>query len=314
MSSRVLAHCLAPFQGFLAQENTTDIVVNRPGEIGVKAGGTWSWHDETFLTYDRLDAIAILCAYHTGQDIDEVHPLCATTLPTGERLQICRFPVTAPGVISLSIRRPPSFRPTLETSVFERAPPPEALVSIAGDDADLLQKAALNRKNIIISGPVGTRKTTVTKAIIEAIPLHERLITIEDTPEWNTIPHRNWASLRYSKGAQSAAKIGSEELIEASLRMIPDRILIQELRDGAAYAYLRAILPHPGGITSVHARSPSAAKEALRLMIRQHPTGATMDDKDIRAQLEEQIDLIVQMHPEQRGDTYRISDIYVRPE
>jgi type IV secretion system protein VirB11 len=120
-------------------------------------------------------------------------------------------------------------------------------------------------------------------------------------------------SLRYSKGAQSAAKIGSEELIEASLRMIPDRILIQELRDGAAYAYLRAILPHPGGITSVHARSPSAAKDALRLMIRQHPTGATMDDKDIRAQLEEQIDLIVQMHPEQRGDTYRISDIYVRP-
>jgi type IV secretion system protein VirB11 len=109
VSNRVLARSLVSFQACLDNPDTTDIVVNRPGEVGVKTGGAWSWYDEPFLTYDRLDAIAILTAFHTGQDIDEVHPLCSTTLPNGERLQICRSPVTAPGTISLSIRRPPSF-------------------------------------------------------------------------------------------------------------------------------------------------------------------------------------------------------------
>ena len=316
MSSRVLASSLEPFQPFLDVPGTTDIVVNRPGEIGVETNGVWHWHDEPFLTYDRLEAIAILTAFHTGQDIDDVHPLCATTLPGGERVQVCRPPVTAPGTISLSIRRPPSFRPTLshlaETGLFDALVTTLSdLKTICGGDADMLQSAVVNKKNIVICGPTSSGKTTLAKALIEAIPLNERIITIEDTPEWNTVPHRNRVALYYSKGGQSAAQVTSEDLIEASLRMRPDRVLMQELRDGATFAYLRGVVAgHPGCITTLHAGSAKGAFDALRLMMRQHSAGAALADGDIRMLLEEQIDISIQC--ERRDNVFRIADIWLK--
>lgn len=317
MSSRVLATFLAPFQPFLDDHGTTDIVVNKPGEIGVETNGVWHWHAEPYLTYDRLESIAILTSFHTGQDIDDIHPLCATTLPSGERVQACRPPVTAPRTISLSIRRPPSFRPTLshlaETGLFDAAPgAPPTLKTISGAAADMLQSAVVKRKNIIICGATGSGKTTLAKALIEAIPLNERIITIEDTPEWNKVPHRNWVGLYYSKGGQNAAQIGSEDLIEASLRMRPDRVLMQELRDGATFAYLRGVVAgHPGCITTLHAGSAKGAFDALRIMMRQHPAGAALADADIRMLLEDQVD--VSIHCERKDNMFRIADIWTKP-
>ena len=124
MSSRTLRHLLAPFRPFLTDPATTEVVVNRPGEIGVEAGGTWSWHQEPGLTFDWLDSLGILAAFNTGQDIAPTHPLCGAALPDGERIQVCRPPATMPGSISITIRRPPSFRPTLqrlaEGGLFEK--------------------------------------------------------------------------------------------------------------------------------------------------------------------------------------------------
>ena len=59
------------------------------------------------------------------------------------------------------------------------------------DLAAMLGQAVLDRRNILIAGATGSGKTTIAKALIEAIPLDERLVTIEDTAEWNSIPHRN---------------------------------------------------------------------------------------------------------------------------
>ena len=114
MSNRALRHLLTPFLPFLANPETTEVVVNRPGEIGVESGGVWSWHQEPSLTFDRLDAIGMLAAFNSGQDIAPTHPLCGAALPDGERIQVCRPPATRPGTISITIRRPPSFRPTLQ--------------------------------------------------------------------------------------------------------------------------------------------------------------------------------------------------------
>ena len=114
MSSRTLRHLLAPFQPFLANPETTEVVVNRPGEIGVESAGVWSWYQDPSLTFDRLDALGILAAFDSGQDIAPTHPLCGAALPDGERIQVCRPPATRPGTISITIRRPPSFRPTLQ--------------------------------------------------------------------------------------------------------------------------------------------------------------------------------------------------------
>ncbi|MGO8655077.1 ATPase, T2SS/T4P/T4SS family, partial [Rhizobium ruizarguesonis] len=116
-----------------------------------------------------------------------------------------------------------------------------------------LREAVHARKNIIISGATGSGKTTLSKALIRHIPSSERIISIEDTPEL-VIPQPNHVRLFYSNGGQGLAKVGAKDLLESCLRMRPDRILLQELRDGTAFYYIRNVNSgHPGSITTVHA-------------------------------------------------------------
>jgi type IV secretion system protein VirB11 len=307
----MLHHLLEPFRPSLADAGTTDIVVNKPGEFGVEANGEWSWYDEPSLDYDWLLSIAILAAFRTGQDVSASQPLCSTALPGGERLQVCIPSATAPGVVSMSIRRPPSFRPRLSTlgGLFENtgAGTLERLVADAGSQ-DKLREAVVNRKNIIICGATGSGKTTLAKALIEEKPLHERLVTIEDTPEWNSVPHRNRVALYYSKGGHAQDRLVSEDLIEASLRMRPDRVLMQELRDGAAFSYLRGIAAgHPGCITTLHAGSARGAFDALRLMVRQNPSGATLESADVDKLLSQLVDVVI--HCARQDNQFRVTEI-----
>lgn len=303
MPNETLAFLLRPFRAFLDDPHTTEVVINSiPGRIGVETGGVWSWHDSAF-SFDELDAIAILAAAQTSQDISPTHPTCTSTLPTGERIHVCRPPMTLPGTISITIRRPPSFHPSLsvleELGLFEWYP----------GLPDRLRCAVVARKNILISGAVGSGKTTLARALIECIPLTERLITIEDVPEWKEIPHENRVALLYSNGDQGISRLQSEHMLEAALRMRPDRILVQELRNGAAFTYLRAsVAGHPGCITTLHAGSAQGAFDALRLMVRQHPAGSTLADDDVLALLKEQVDFIVQC--DRSNGKYRVTDLY----
>ena len=177
------------------------------------------------------------------------------------------------------------------------------------DWAAMLGQAVLDRRNILIAGATGSGKTTIAKALIEAIPLADRLVTIEDTAKWNSIPHRNRVALFYSKGDQGAAKVRSEDLLECSLRMRPDRVLMQELRDGATFAYLRGVVAgHPGCITTLHAGSARGAFDALRLMIRQRPAGSTLGAADVQSLLTMLVDIVV--YCERTGNECRVTDIY----
>ena len=235
-------------------------------------------------------------------------PLCATRLPDGERLQICRPPAVAQHLISLAIRRPAAFAPTLaglaEGGLFRatRASPEGApahddelkALHRAHDWPAFFALAVASKKTILVTGETGSGKTTFAKALIQAIPLEERLVTIEDTPEFVGLPHRNLVQLFYSKGEQGLGAVRPEDLIEASLRLRPDRVLMQELRDGAAFTFLRALAAgHPGAITTCHAGSAQGAFEALRLMVKQHPAGRHLNDRDVQALLRQLIDVVV---------------------
>jgi len=255
----------------------------------------------------------------TNQDVGPGHPLCATTLPDGQRVQICRPPAVGPGLVSITIRRPSSFRPTLGIlagkGLFGQAAGHDigggtmAGAYEANDSRAFLAAAVRGRKNILICGATGSGKTTLARALIEEIPSDERLITIEDTPEWEAIPQRNRVALFYSKGDQGSARVRSEDLLEASLRMRPDRVLMQELRDGAAFAYLRGVVAgHPGSITTLHAQSTAGAFDALRLMVRQHPAGATLADADVRALLAQMVDIVV--HCERRCNAFSVTELW----
>ena len=318
---------LDPIASFLSDPATTEVVVNRPGEAGVERRGQWTWLELPELTYARLNAIATLCAAMSQQDVGPDRPLCASVLPDGQRVQICRPPAVAAGTISLTIRKPPSVAPSLRAlskggvfsgtniaSTATHQSDAELVVLHSACDWDgFLSLAVRARKTIIVTGDTGSGKTTVARALLQEIPLHERLVTIEDTAEFGKLLHRNVVSLFYSKGDQGVARVKSESLMEASLRMRPNRVLMGELRDGAAFTFLRNVAAgHPGSITTCHSRSGAESFDAIRLMVKNHEDGKHLADADVREFLAQRIDVIV--HCKRLDDDSRIiSEVLFNP-
>jgi len=317
---------LEPLAGPLADPAVTDVVVNRPGEAGVEREGVWSWQELPDLSFERLDAIATLCAALSQQDVGPEHPLCAAVLPDGQRVQIARPPAVTAGTLSLTVRRPSGFVPTVASlaagGLFARTAPAAPRVHPrdaelmalhrAGDWERFFPLAVRAKKTVIVTGDTGSGKTTFAKALIQAIPLEERLVTIEDTAEFTGLPQRNRVALFYSKGGQGVARVRPEDLIEAALRMRPDRILLQELRDGAAFTFLRALAAgHPGAVTTCHAGSAAEAFDALRLMVKQHEAGRHLADADVRALLRQRIDVVA--HCRRDADGFAIEEVFFDP-
>ena len=176
-----------------------------------------------------------------------------------------------------------------------------------------MRRAVLSRKNILVSGPTGSGKTTWTKALIREIPQDERLIAIEDARELVLDTHPNHVRLFYSKDDQGLARVTPKQLLESCLRMRPDRILLAELRSEEAFDYLRNVNSgHPGSITSVHAGSCELAFEQLVLLIKQSAGGRSLARADIKSLLYLLIDVVIQFGVE-RHQRF-IKEIYFDPE
>ncbi len=323
--SSVLQHYLAPLQILLAPPDVTELVVNRPGEVGVERAGGWTWHETPQLTHAWLQTLAVGAAAYTRQDVSEDQPICSTVLPGGERCQIVVPPATPPGALSLTIRKPSQVTLGLEdfqkAGLFDQAraaasgPDPEEAELLAlreaGDWVAFFRLAVVSRRNILISGATGSGKTTFAKALVQLIPPDERLLTIEDTREL-VVPHRNVVHLIYAKDGQGLSKAGAKQLLESALRMRPDRILLQELRDGTAFFYLRNVNSgHPGSITTIHADSAALAFEQLTLLVRESEGGRDLPRDDIRALLTLLVDVVVQV--KKIEGRYRLTEVWYDP-
>jgi type IV secretion system protein VirB11 len=321
----VVRQLLAPLSAFLNDPSLYEVVVNRPGEVLTEGAGGWVRHEVPELTFDKLMRLARAVASHSHQAIDEARPLLSATLPDEERIQIVIPPATTKGTVSLTLRKPSTMALSLREldafGLFAAAVP--MTDGIGTDDAELvelhrsgrfaafLKKAVLARKNIIISGATGSGKTTLSKALIQHIPNDERIITIEDTPEL-VVPQPNHVRLFYSKGGQGLSKVSPKDLLESCLRMRPDRILLQELRDGTAFYYIRNVNSgHPGSITTVHADSARLAFEQLTLLVKESEGGRDLARDDIRGLLTELVDVVVQC--KRVGGRFRVTEVAFDP-
>jgi len=305
---RLLHAHLQPIAGLLNDSDITELVVNKPGEVAVESKAGWVWHEVPELTDKVLVNLGRLIANSTNQVLDANRPLVSAVLPGGERVQVVAPPAVEAGRYSLTVRKPSVVDLSMEDlergGLFESVTKPGEQVAPmdkelnelyrAGEWSAFLKLAVNARKNILISGATGSGKTTLSKALIAHIPKEERLLTIEDTRELNA-PHRNVVHMLYSKGDQGKAAISAKELLEASLRMRPDRILLQELRDGTAFYYLRNVNSgHPGSITTVHADSATLAFEQLTLLVKESEGGSDLARDDIRSLLRLLVDVVVQ--------------------
>lgn len=293
---------LAPISGVLVQPDVTDIYINRPGEIWIeRLGGGIERHDAPLLTEAGLWRLARQIASLSHQGINREHPLLAARLLDGSRVQIVAPPATR-GPLAMAIRRHVSADLTLEdyaaSGAFDEPEPHAPLPVAQGDDrVALLAQAVHERKTVLISGGTSTGKTTFLNALIRKIPREERLILIEDTPELQ-LDHDNAVGLVAVKGELGEARVSADDLLQASLRMRPDRIILGELRGSEAYTFLRAInTGHPGSMTTIHADSPAKAIEQLALIILQSGTNLSRDD--IAHYIRSTVDLFVQL--ERRG-------------
>lgn len=320
-----LLFLLKPVLDWLDDPTTEEIAINKPGEAFVRQKGMFAKHALP-LGYDDLEDIAILAGALRKQDVGPRSPLCSTELPNGERLQICLPPSVPDGTVSLTIRRPGSKVSALSEvssrykstrwnkwkSRNESHAERDASIIEHYDRGDLetfLNACVRERLTMLLCGPTGSGKTTMGKTLISAIPESERLITIEDTLEL-VIPHENHVRLLYSKSGNGIGSINAEHLLQASLRMRPDRILLGEMRDDAAWAYLNEVVSgHPGSISTIHGANPVQGFKKLFSLVKGSPQGAALEDKTLIEMLSAAIDVIVPFRTS--GDVYEIGEIWL---
>jgi type IV secretion system protein VirB11 len=290
----------------------------------------WKAVEAPDLTLERCLSLATAVATYSDQQINQEHPLLSATLPTDERVQFVIPPAVTRGTVSITVRKPAHLIRRLDDfereGLFERTstvvrtessdllPFEQELVSLrdTGRYAEFLRLAVRNHQTIVVSGKTGSGKTTFMKGLVEEVTHRERLITIEDTPELTLPNHPNVVHLYYSKNAQGMAKVTAKSLLEACLRMKPDRLFLAEVRGDECFYFVRlAASGHPGSITSVHAGSCALAFEQMSLMIRESGAGGGLRMNEIKWLLGVVVDIVVQFDRDERGRF--ISEIFYEP-
>jgi type IV secretion system protein VirB11 len=314
---------LLPLKQMLDRDGVSEVSINRPFEAWVELKGDMVREELPSFDINHLKSLGRLIAQSTEQRLSEEEPLLSATLPNGYRIQIVFPPSCEQGCVVMSIRKPSSIKWNLDdyekmgifdnTSVGEVEDKNDLILAKLlklNRIKDFLQRAVLYKKNIIISGGTSTGKTTFTNAMIQAIPHEERLITVEDAREIDLSFHANRVHLLASKGGQGRSKVSTQELIEACLRLRPERIIVGELRGSEAFSFLRAInTGHPGSISTLHADTPKMAIEQLKMMVMQ--AGLGMSPAEITSYIKNVVDVVVQLKRGGKGRRY-ISEIYFK--
>jgi type IV secretion system protein VirB11 len=307
-SDTTVTEYLKPIQLLLDQPSVTELCINRPGLVYVEQQGCWQRHSIPALTFAHCRSLVQAIATLTGQRTDEQHPLLSASLPTGERIQAVQPSATHQDEIVICIRKPNQRSLSLadfdSQGLFTRVRSSAAGITStqqklldlkdSGQLVEFFRLAVRSHQTIVVAGKTGSGKTTFMKGLVEEVPEGERLITIEDSAELTLPSHDNKAHLFYSKGAQGTSAVSAKMLLEACLRLRPDRIFLAEMRGEEAFYFLRlAASGHPGSITSVHAGSCDLAFEQIALMVRESTGGGGMTMPEINRLARSVIDIVV---------------------
>ncbi|WP_068093717.1 P-type DNA transfer ATPase VirB11 [Novosphingobium rosa] len=287
---------LAPFRRWLAQEDVTEILVNRPGEVWIEqAGHGMIRHAVPDVSDRHLQRLAEQIARISHQGINREQPLLGAVLPDGARVQFVA-PSATRAHWAMAIRRHRMVE--LPLSAYDhgplaRAPEPVDIPDPDENPVAFLERAVREKWTILVSGGTSSGKTTFLNALLGVVPVEERVVLIEDTPEIR-LRHPNALGLVAVKGEMGEAQVTTDDLLQASLRLRPDRIVVGELRGRETVSFLRAInTGHPGSFSTIHASSPAGALEQLVLMTMQ--AGLGLDRRDTLDYARAMIDVIVQL-------------------
>ena len=243
----------------LEDDSVTEIMVNGLDPVYIEQNGRIRQLSRRFGSIQELENAAQHIAGMSDRTVNTASPIVDSHLEDGSRVCIVLPPAAPDGPI-LTIRKFSRDELTMRDLT--------AAGTLSGQAAEFLADAVRARYNIFISGGTGAGKTTVLNALSEFIPSGERVVTIEDSLELQLKTVKNLVRLE-SRNATSDRKsaITIRDLIRASLRLRPDRIIVGEVRDEAAIDMLQAMnTGHAGSLSTGHGNSPSDMMERLATM------------------------------------------------
>lgn len=272
---RTLQKLFSPLIPLFDDGSITDIERNPDGRVFIHhVDGECTARDDISIDDQAIISAGTLLAARTQNDLNEEKPSVDAVWPGEIRFRVhiniaSRHPF-------LVLRRPSSL--VFPLSHFVK------IGTCTEQQAELLISLIKARKNIIISGETGSGKTTLASTLLSSIPKEDRLYIVEDTNELNTSGLVNFVPL--TTNVYYTARMA----IKDALRCRPDRIVVGEVRDGAALDLLEAWnTGHPGGIATIHANSPSVVKLRLKALIQQVSLSPQED------LIDETVDAVVQL-------------------
>ena len=282
VSDEILGH--GPLEPLLRDPEITEIMVNGADSIYVERAGKIYPIDTHFSNEAHLRRVIDKIVGRVGRRIDEASPLVDARLPDGSRVNAVIAPVALDGA-ALTIRKF-SADPFTDADLI-------AFGTLTVPVRDFIKACVIGRRNVVISGGTGSGKTTTLNVISSYIPEDERIVTIEDAAELQL--HQDHVLRLESRPAniEGRGSISIRDLVRNALRMRPDRIVVGEVRDGAALDMLQAMnTGHDGSITTVHANSPRDSLSRLETMVLM--AGIDLPVRAIREQVAGALDLVIQ--------------------
>jgi pilus assembly protein CpaF len=281
VADEILGH--GPLEPYLRDPDVTEVMVNGHDQVFVERFGkiypvSAQFSDEAHLrrTIDKIVG-------RVGRRVDESSPMVDARLPDGSRVNAVIPPLALDGSM-LTIRK-------FATDPYS-ADDLVGFGTMTRTINEFLDACVRGRLNVLISGGTGSGKTTTLNVMSGFIPADERIVTVEDAAELQL--HQEHVLRLESRPANIEGKgqVSIRDLVRNSLRMRPDRIVVGEVRDGAALDMLQAMnTGHDGSLTTVHSNSPRDSLARLETMVLM--AGIELPVRAIREQVASAIDLIV---------------------
>ena len=274
-----LANGLGPLHELMEDDLITEIMVNGPGNVLVERDGRIAATDIA-LNLPEVEHIIERVVAPLGLNIDRRQPFGDARLADGTRVNIVVPPLALDGPY-ITFRR------------FRAKKLPLEGFTTSGT-ASLLRWLVRTKANIVISGGTGTGKTTLLNALAAAIPLGERIVTIEDAAELQLESDHVVRLETRPANADGVGAVDARALVRNALRMRPDRIIIGEARGSEVLDMLQAMnTGHEGSLSTCHANSAADAMRRLEMMALLHSGGLSLEA--IRSQLAASVDVIVHL-------------------
>lgn len=319
MGFELILPFLRPIEQLILDTEISEIMVNGSGRIFVERHGDLVEVPDVSLTEKNLQVAVRNIARSLGDEINEAQPLLDSRLPDGSRVAAV-IPPCSIGGTTLTIRKFHSHRFTVEELV--------RIGSLTSVLLDQLQTAIESRENILISGGTGTGKTTLLNALANFIGDRERIVVIEDTAEIQ-LEKPNLVRFEARREQPGIPAVTIRDLVRATLRHRPDRIVLGEVRGGEAFDLLQALnTGHSGTLSTIHANSAQQAIARLTSCVLQ--AGVELPYAAIRANIADAIQLLLHIerghgkryaaelmrieHYEPTQDRYELKTLFDRTE